>query len=41
MDVIGNDLIGCLQDLKEVGKDEMVSQCARAPEIFWESVECL
>ena len=41
MDVIGNDLIGCLHHMNEVGKEEMVSQCARAPEIFWESVECL
>ena len=41
MEVIGNDLIGCLHHMKEAGKDEMVSQCSRAPESFWESVECL
>ena len=41
MEIISNDLIGCLHHMEEVGKEEMVSQCSRARELFWESVECL
>ena len=41
MEVDSNGLIGCLHHLSEVGKDEMVLQCSKAPESFWESVECL
>ena len=41
MEIIGNDLIGCIHHMEEVGKDAMVSQCSRAPELFWENVECL
>ena len=41
MEIISNDLIGCLHHMEEVGRDEMVSQCSKAPESFWESVECL
>ena len=41
MEIMGNDLIGCLHHMEEVGKDKMVSQCTKAPEFFWKSVECL
>lgn len=39
--VQSNNLVGSLHFLEEVGHDEFVSQCNRAPETFWEKVECL
>lgn len=41
MEIIGNDIIGCLHHMNEVGRDTMVSECATAPELFWEKVTCL
>lgn len=40
MQVDSNDLIGSLHLYSEVGHDSFVSQCHKAPEIFWEKLGC-
>jgi glycosyltransferase involved in cell wall biosynthesis len=40
MEVDSNDLIGSVHLYKEVGHDAFVSQCDKAPEIFWEKLGC-
>ena len=41
IDVQSNDLVGGLHFFNEVGYDDFVSQCDKAPETFWEKIECL
>jgi len=41
IDIDSNNLIGSLHFLNEVGYDEFSRQCNKAPETFWESIECL
>ena len=40
MEVDSNDLIGSVHLYKEVGHEAFVSQCDKAPEIFWEKLGC-
>jgi glycosyltransferase involved in cell wall biosynthesis len=40
MKVESNDLIGSVHLYNEVGHDSFVSQCDKAPEIFWEKIGC-
>ncbi len=39
MSVQSNDIVGSLHFYNEVGKEEFVRQCSKAPEIFWEKIE--
>ena len=41
IEIESNDLIGSLHFLKEVGYDQFVHQCNKAPQTFWEKIECL
>lgn len=41
IEIQSNNLVGSLHFFKDVGYDEFVSRCNRAPEIFWEKIECL
>tara|TARA_R110001583_G_scaffold20603_6_gene79147 strand:- start:799 stop:1656 length:858 start_codon:yes stop_codon:yes gene_type:complete len=39
MSIESNDIVGSLHFHEKAGKEEFVSQCGRAPEIFWEKIE--
>lgn len=41
IEIESNDLIGSLHFFNEVGHDEFIRQCDKAPETFWEKLECL
>ena len=41
IEIESNNLVGSLRFFNEVGYDEFVDQCNKAPETFWEKVECL
>jgi len=41
IEIESNNLIGSLHFLEEVGHDQFVLQCDRAPKTFWEKIECL
>ena len=41
IEIESNNLVGSLHFLEEVGHDQFVYQCNRAPETFWEKLECL
>lgn len=41
IEIESNNLVGGLRFFNEVGYDEFVCQCNKAPETFWEKLECL